>query len=132
MAVPLAQCVVDTGRHGKPDDAWPLLQLTMGGFAPLHRLVRAPVQSCEPKPLSAQLQIGALLITVIAGAGVAAGAGTGAGAGLGLAAGAGATLGEGTGTGLAAGTGAGDGVAAAAHSEPTPVPCVLAGKPVGK
>lgn len=108
----------------------PLLWLTVGALGPLHRLARAPVQSCEPKPLSAQLQIGALLITVGAGAGAAAGAGTGAGAGLGLAAGAGATLD--TGAGLAAGTEAGDGVAAAAHSEPMPVPCVLAGRPVGK
>lgn len=52
---------------------------TSGGFDPAHVFFSAVAQSSLPKPFSAQLQIGALAMTVGGGAGAAAGAGAGAG-----------------------------------------------------
>lgn len=91
--------------------------------------------------MRAQLQIGALLITVGGGAGasVALGAGAGAGGGGGgagvvtlgvpAAGGVGAVALGVAGTGVA---GVGVAVAAGVHSVPTAVFCVFAGKPVGR
>lgn len=116
--------------------------LTAGGSATLHSLASAPVQSCEPNPLKAQLQMGALLISVGGAAGTCGGAVAGLVAGAGLAAAvdvllgtaglAAAGNGDGEGGGGDGGDGDGEGLAAAPHSIPIPVPPVLAARPVGR
>lgn len=119
------------------------LSLTAGGLEPLHTFAREPVQSWDPKPLSAQLQIGALLITVGAGAGFASGSAAGLGLGLattggvGLPSGSlttpegGAVAGEG---GAGVGVAGGGGVCAGwlLHAVPMPVFWVLAPRPLGR